>query len=420
MMIRYNDEFYTTKLDNGLTVQLFRKKGFNKSYFLFGTPIGSFDTNQLLDGKTKVSYPLGIAHFLEHKMFEKANVDVMDEFAKMGAQVNAFTSYEETCYYFSTNKEYKKALNLLLDFVQELSLTKESVEKEKGIIVQELNMYKQISDMNLSLETFKSLYKEHPIKDDIGGDEKNVLDTTLEQLCKCYDLNYHPSRMILIGVIGSDIEEVLQVIKDNQDKKEFKEFHSIKREILEEQKEVVRKNYEFSMDINIPKVTYAIKLEPILEPVEREKMQLALEFLIKFIFTPMNDDYQKWINEEIINDSFDYDVGLSEENALVMFENETNKIEEFYDLIQRQISDFDVSSFTAETLEQLKRRSYGSTLRMLDDFGNVAVRAMRSYFAGLDFYQSIDLINEITLDDIKKAYKLLCNDNVSKVKLLPK
>ena len=150
---RYQETYYTETLENGLRVVLWYKPGYARSLFMMATPLGAMDLIQEDAQGNTYSYPAGIAHFLEHKMFEKQDQDVMNEFSRMGANVNAFTSYNETAYYFSTSGSIEGPLDLLLDFVQQLDISDASVEKEKGIIVSELNMYQQMSDSRLLMET---------------------------------------------------------------------------------------------------------------------------------------------------------------------------------------------------------------------------------------------------------------------------
>ena len=153
---RYDETYFEETLDNGLRVVIWYKPNFQNSQFLFATPYGALDFKQKDALGNVIEFPSGIAHFLEHKMFESKQGDVMELFSQLGANVNAFTSYNETVYYFSTtNKEVKQELNFLLDFVQSLEITEASVEKEKGIIIQELNMYLQMPDSRLLFESFK-------------------------------------------------------------------------------------------------------------------------------------------------------------------------------------------------------------------------------------------------------------------------
>ena len=213
---RYLEAYDEEILDNGLRVILWHKKGYEKSLFMMVTPFGAEAIKQRNDDQKIITHPTGIAHFLEHKMFAMHGEDVMNRFSAMGANVNAFTSYQETAYYASTSGDPKGPLTLLLDFVQELDIDEASVEKEKGIITSELHMYQEMSDQRLIMETYASLFQEHPLRYDIGGDDDSVNQTTVEQLYCCYRMNYHPANMILICVSGHDSEELLSIIKENQ------------------------------------------------------------------------------------------------------------------------------------------------------------------------------------------------------------
>ena len=217
----FDETYYTDKLPNGLEVIIFHKPDFLTTACAFGTRYGALDINQRFNNKDYHFSP-GIAHFLEHKLFECEEKDIFASFSNLGCNVNAFTSYTETVYYFNTtNSDIKEPLNLLMDFVQDLSITKESVEKEKGIIIQELSMYLQNADNRLIDETYKSLYHEHPLKYDIGGDKYTVSGITKEELEECYSFNYHPSNMALVVVSPLDPSMIFNIIKDNQAKKNF-------------------------------------------------------------------------------------------------------------------------------------------------------------------------------------------------------
>lgn len=216
---KYQESYYEETLKNGLKVVVWHKPNYEKSFALMATPMGSFDIKQIDSKGNMFEYHAGLAHFLEHKMFESDHGDVMDDFSKMGANVNASTTYDMTCYYFQTSGDLFKPLNLLLDFTQSFNIDEASVEKEKGIITQELNMYLQMSDFRLVKETFSALFKEHPLKDDIGGTAQSVQETTLEELKKCYQSNYHPSTMMCVVVTGNDPEQVLDEIRRNQSQK---------------------------------------------------------------------------------------------------------------------------------------------------------------------------------------------------------
>lgn len=414
---RFQETYCEETLENGLKVIIWQTPGFNKSFFLMGTPLGGLDLKQMDENQNYYEFPAGIAHFLEHKMFEKQNCDVMDEFSAMGANVNAFTSYSETAYYFSTTQDPIKPLNLLLDFVQELDISESSVEKEKGIIVQELEMYQQMSEVRIINESLQSMYQQHPLVYDIGGDNDSVLSITKEQLEKCYQLNYHPSKMILVCVTSYDCNSLMEEIKKNQKNKKFPEVSKVERFAVEEPKDVKCHENSISMDIAVEKVNLSFKLEGIEDAVIRNKREWTYKILLDMFFSSLNPDFQKWIDDEIINTSFSFETDFGRDYGLLMFYSESNKSEEFKDMI---LSTFkSIKEIDEKVLQQLKNRYFGISINALQNQKQVAITCMRNYFAGLDFFESIEVIESITKEDVLEALHEIDLENNVKVTIMP-
>ena len=214
------EELFYKKLKNGLDVYLMPKRGFNKTFATFTTKFGSVD-NKLKVKDEIIELPNGIAHFLEHKLFESEEGDITEEFSKYGANVNAYTTYDRTSYLFSCTSNLKENLTLLLDFVQEPYFTDETVEKEKGIIAEEIQMYNDIPDAKIMFATMKSLYKSHPLRNDIAGSIESINEITPEILYECYETYYHPSNMLLFVVGDFDILEIMNLIEENQNNKHY-------------------------------------------------------------------------------------------------------------------------------------------------------------------------------------------------------
>lgn len=416
---RYLETYYTETMENGLRVVLWHKPNYAKSLFMLATPLGAMDLLQEDENGKQFAYPAGIAHFLEHKMFEKQNQDVMNDFSKMGANVNAFTSYNETAYYFSTSGEIEKPLHLLLDFVQTLDISETSVEKEKGIIVSELKMYQQMSDSRLLMELYKSLFWNHPLKYDIGGDEASVCATTKQQLDACYMHNYHPSTMMLVGVSGKDPEKIFSIIRQNQQQKSFEELCPIHRKTIKEPMEVVRAHYQFSMDITVPKIAIAYKLSPCTNVMERLRQEWCIRLAQDLCFSSLNPDYQRWMDEGIISDFVGADIDYGEDYGVLMFYTETWKQDAFEQIVTKvcdQMAHIDVDE---EQLIQLKHRYFGQAVRSLNSFDDIAIGYIRSSFAGYDYFAGMDLINAITITEIRETCQTLCLDHRSIVTIIP-
>lgn len=403
MSDKYQECYYEETLPNGLKAVVWHKKGYQKSFAVMATPMGAFDVSQIDSKGNEFSYHSGIAHFLEHKMFESQSRDVMEDFSGMGANVNAATTYDMTFYYFQTSNDLTEPLNLLLDFTQSLDINEESVEKEKGIIIQELNMYQQMSDFRLVRETFAALYHNHPLKNDVGGTAKSVSETTLDELTRCFKSNYHPSSMICVVVTGKEPEEVMKIIRKNQASKKFPSISSIQRKHVHEPKEVLKEHVVFEMDVNQPKVNLAFKLEGIRNAKERYRTELCLRFLFDSMFTTINNEYQEWMNQEIINDFFGYEFDFGDDYGYCMLYSETNKPEEFKKLMLDHLNKLKDTPLKKEIFDQLKRRYFGENIRELNDFESIAVAYVRSYFSKCHYFDIYDMIENICLEDIQKS-----------------
>lgn len=414
---KYFDEiYYTETLPNGLNVIIFHKPYFKTSICSFGTPYGALKINEKYKNKKYHFHP-GIAHFLEHKVFEEKNEDMLNVFSSMGASVNAFTSYKETVYYFvKTGSDIYEPLNLLLDFVQNLNITKESVEKEKGIIVQELEMYKQKPDQRLLNETYKSLYHNYPLKYDVGGDNKSVNAITLEELETCYKINYHPSNMALCITSPLDPKKIIKIVRENQKKKNFSNSNIPIVNNEKEPDEVARQRYKFKMNINTSKHVYAIKNKSRFKSNgEMIKIELSLKLLLDMYFSSLNPKYQDWIKDELINDYFGYDVDICSEYFYIIFyiENDDEKV--LPKLIKETLKDDLIND---ELLEQLKRRYISSTFELFNDIELFNSIYIRDYLNGNDTFEEIKVLKDINIYDIKNSLKYLNSPHISYVSMI--
>ena len=416
---KYQETYYEETLDNGLKVIVWHKPNYEKSFALMGTPLGGFDLSQINKKGQIKEYPSGVAHFLEHKMFEKDNEDVMEEFSRMGANVNAATSYDNTCYFFQTSDDIEEPLNLLLDFAQNIDINTESVEKEKGIIVQELNMYQQMSDFRLVRETFASLYENHPLKFDVGGTTDDVINTTLDDLLDCFKYNYHPSNMICVVVTGKEPDVIFDIIRKNQNNKRFETIELMKRKNVNEPKEVVLKNKSFEMDVNKPKLNIAFKFDGIKNSKDRVLVDTGLRFILDILFTPVNPEYQEWLDNNIINDFFGYDYDFGSDYGYLMIYSETSKKDEFIKMVFNKIQSLKNMIFDKEIFEQLKRRYFGENIRELNDFENIAFNYVRFYFNNIDYLSVYDCIESMKIDDLQNVLKFLSFDQFSIIECNP-
>lgn len=412
----FDEDFYIEKLDNGLEVVIFNKKDFLTTACAFATSYGALNTDEVLDDKEYHFHP-GVAHFLEHKLFESEDKNIFEEFSNMGCNVNAFTSYHETVYYFSTtNKEIEEPLNLLLDFVQKLDITDENVEKEKGIICQELAMYMQNPDSRLLQETYRSLYHNYPLKYDIGGDETSVNAISKDELDLCYKINYHPNNMVLLIVSPLDVNYLMDIVKENQSKKHFDKQKDVKTLSLDEDESVVRKEFSFEMDINKPKHVYALKLKPNFKDSDDiVYKQWCLDLYLKAYFSSINKDYQEWLNKGLINDYFGYEVDFDKDYAYILFYNESED-DNIKELVDNELKK---DLITEEILTSIKRRYIGNSFDTLNDVESFDTGYVRDYVNGIDYFKSIEILTHISLDDLKAVFKGFDYSNYALIHILP-
>jgi predicted Zn-dependent peptidase len=407
-------------LENGLTVYIVQKKDTKTQTAFFAVPFGGLNLCQYVAHEV-IQYPAGIAHFLEHKLFEDyKGLDVMQQFTKRGAQVNAFTSHNETVYYFRTSRlNFKYELNLLLDFVQSFSITEEAVEKEKGIITQELKMYQQIPEQRLILETYRSLFHHHPIREDIGGDEESIQRITKKILEACHAVNYQPKQSVLVVITSKSAEEVLNWIQTNQARKVFRPAQETSTIYPEELKTVHREHYIFDMDIQSTKMTLSYKLN-LSNPDHLINLhhEWSLRFLLELKFTAINEAYQSWIVEHRIHDYFGFDLDVNPSMAFVLFFIEGEDELDFQTLITSTLAQ-SIDPYK-ENIALLKRRYIAQMIRSFDDHDDYALSLIRSDFLQIPLDASISVIEAIELNDLIEMQERIIQSPTVLVKMRSK
>lgn len=405
---RFDEVYYTETLANGLKVIIWHKPTFYNSVFCFATPFGAFNLLQEV-GQQRISYHSGVAHFLEHKMFENENnSDVMEDFTRLGCNVNAFTSYLETVYHFSTTtNNTKQALNILLDFVQSFSVTNASVEKEKGIISEEFKMYLQMPDYRLAMESFKALFHTFPLNQDISGDQENIMAITKEELEEAHRINYHPSNMVLSIVTNQDPEVILSWVKENQDSKSFNPKPNIKKLYLAEPLEVVSAYQQIKMQLQQPKIAMSYKFKPQIQDKKVAfKLNYILKFWIKGYFTRLNPLYQQWRNEGLINDNFSVSAEYSPEVAFLMVSGDKLH-QDFVELIDNYLQEKISKPISLALLQQLKRRCLGKFLKEFNNIEDIAVNVINACWLDFTPFEIIEIIESIQIEDFTQLNELL-------------
>ena len=394
----YNMTVKEKTLDNGLHVILVHKPDYYRTLCTLATGAGGFDLIQEVNGK-RIQHRTGCAHYLEHQMFRLQGKDVTDLFAKMQASTNAFTTFNKTAYYFQTTADFKDSLKLLLDFVEELDIDQQSVQKEKGIILSEYDMYDQQPDQKLFKETWRSLYKKHPIRTDVLGTKEDIKDISVEDLDLFYRLNYDPSRLTLIVVTGKDIDEVLSWIEQDQKNVSSKILGNVSRVIEDEPIEVYRTHYEQEMDISLPYVSVAYKFEPETNAYRALEKDFAIQMCLDALLSPLNPDYQSWLDEKIITQVVGAECDITTDHAYLVFYAQTPDPKRFIELIESLSMNL-TQALNKENYEALKAKSIAANIRGLDQFENLAIELLDARLGGYDYWDSLKICEKLTRKEI--------------------
>ena len=408
---KIKEVLYTETLENGLNVYLLPKKGFHKSYATFSTNLGSIAT-QIKDNKNNIiDLPMGIAHFLEHKLFEQNNQDVSTKFAANQARVNAFTQNNRTTYMFSCTANLEKNVELLLNFVQNPLFTNEGVEKEKGIITQEIRMYQDDPNTVAYMSLLKNLYKDHPVKYDILGTEETIKAINVDILNKAHQTFYNPNNMILF-ITGNFIPEELMIfIRENQKNTIFLEQYKNVDNIPTQNDLIYKKELKIDLEISIPNYLLAIKQLPTnFETENIMKKELIMAILIDLIIGKSSPNYRHLLNDGLINDTFGIDITFEESYGFFLVGSETY----FPKDLDKALRDIflNISSFKIEreAFNRTKRQIIGGFIQALNSLEYIANQFTKYYYVGSSLFDILKVADNITIDDLNDAKKYLFNE----------
>ena len=413
--MNYNLDLTKETLPNGLQVLLVHKPDYQRSLFLLGAKVGGFDIDQNVDG-TLVHHKSGLAHYLEHQMFYLDGEDVSELFAGLQCLTNAYTSYTETAFYFSTTADVIQPLKLLFDFVENLDVTNKTIEKEKGIILSEYDMYQQSPEQRLFKETLISLYKNHPMKVDVLGSKEDIQNMRMEDLKYFYELNYDPSKLCLVGITGKDTDEIMEWIKDCQKDVESKCDKEISRVFKEEPMEVNRKEFVDTMDISQPFVCVGFKMKPCSNVIESIEKDFAVNMWLDSLMGPLNPKFQEWLDRRIFTQFVGAEADFTIDHSYVLFYAQTINPDAFIELVKEQVKK---KTILNEDYQSLRAQAIANNLRGLNHFDGLANDLLRSHFENFDYMDSLNRIQKMSLDKVLSNLGDLDFSNVCVTKILP-
>jgi predicted Zn-dependent peptidase len=418
------EDLYHEKFPNGLNVYILPKKGFNKTFATFTTKYGSIDNNFVPLGKEEyVKVPDGIAHFLEHKLFEKEDGDVFQQFSKQGASANAFTSFTRTAYLFSSTSDVEKNLETLVDFVQDPYFSEKTVEKEKGIIGQEITMYDDNPDWRLYFGLIQNLYQNHPVKIDIAGTIESIAHITKDLLYECYNTFYHPSNMLLFIVGAVDPNKFMDQVRENQAKKDYKVMPEIQRKFEDEPLQTAEQKQVLEMNVQTSKCLIGMKaLHVDQSGADLLKNELTMNVLLDLLFGKSSENYNQLYNEGLIDETFSYDYTQEQGFGFAMVGGDTENPDKLADQLKNMLFEAkNGTTFTEEQLDRAKKKKIGGFLRAVNSPEYIANQFTRYAFNDMNLFDVVPTLEKITLGDVKTmASEVISEERFSVCQVIPK
>ena len=359
-----------------------------------------------------VKVPDGVAHFLEHKMFEMPDGDASDAFSRLGAATNAFTSSSRTAYLFSTGERELECTELLLDFVQDIYLTeKKRRGKRRESFVRKSRCMMMILTGKTIFGAIRNLYVSHPVAVDIAGTCESVNATQITDLETCYRTFYHPSNMVLFVVGHIEPEQMMEMIRKNQAAKIFANPVPIKREKINEPDEIASAKTVTEMDVVMPKLTLAIKVNDLPEtPYARIRRELSMNIIMDLLFSKSSSLYHEWLGKGLINDTFGGFFTQERDYSYIQIGGDTAKpdvLEQALKELVKQLPDYPFER--SGTLKESAKKTMGNFIMMFNSPENIANLFIRYHFEGFSAFELIDVLNDLTfqdLNDAKQCFKI--------------
>ena len=405
------EELYMKEYPCGLKAFIIPKKGYSKKYAMFSTNFGSIDSKFNLYGKGEIiEVPDGVAHFLEHKLFEQTDGNAMEMFADMGVSSNAFTSFNQTSYLFSCTDKFEEAFELLLRFVQNPDISEESVEKEKGIIGQEIRMYEDDPDWRLYFNLIGALYNDFPVRKDIAGTIESISHINREVLYKCFNTFYHLSNMAILVVGDVDVNKTFEIIENKVDIN--KEKIHIDRGYPTEGNKINEERVEINLDVHNPLFMIGFKNnDEIKNDIRKE---IAINIALETLLGKGSECYISMYENGLLTSALDVDSTFEKYYSFVSISGESEKYEEVIDRVVDVLEKAKQTGVVKEDFMRIKKKFLGEALRLFNSVEKIAHSFMSNFFRGVNIFEYIEMYEKITVEDVNNAIKdLIKKENMA-------
>ena len=402
-------EYILNEHPSGLKILLYPMKGFSSNYAIFGTKYGSVDNAYLNEKGERVDLPEGIAHFLEHKLFESEDGDAFAKYAKTGAYSNAYTSFDRTCYLFSCSNRFYDNLKILLDFVRSPYFTEATVSKEQGIIGQEIRMYDDMPNWRVMFNMLEGMFYNHPVRIDIAGTVDSIAKITHNTLYDCYNRFYDLSNMFIVLAGDFSTDEVLDFIYKNLKNAE-NPMGNTKSVIPEEPKEV--KEHFVSCNLDVAKPLFCLGFKEADASETPDEMQLvSTEILLKMLAGSASPLYRELLEKGLINEEFSFEYFNGRGFALPIFEGESDNPEAVMELILEKIEQYKTNGLDKKLFEAVRRELYGRGICRFDASESVCSMLTDATVLNYDVFKYFDALAKITPEDVTARLSVFEREN---------
>lgn len=407
------------QMDNGLDVYIFPKPGYNKQFAMYATNYGSNDTKFVVPGEAQATtVPDGIAHFLEHKLFEEEDGNVFESYAKLGAQPNAFTNFNMTAYHFTSTDNFYECLDILTGFVGRPYFTDQNVEKEKGIIAQEIKMYEDDPNWRVFFNLLGGMYQNHPVRNDIAGTVDSIMQIDKELLYKCYNTFYHPSNMVLFIIGDIDPDRVWNQLESKFNKDNRSKQGKIDRIYPDEPENVTRNRIEEKLAVSRPLFALGFKDKPVGEGGKLLERIVLSELVIDMLAGPSSDLYTRLYEEGLIDGSFGADYTAERDYCYAMMTGETSNPDKVVDTIFDGIRSIREKPFERAYFERIKKKKLGEFIRNFNYIEVIGYIFSSLIFKDIMIFDYLQKLNDVSYDQVIDAFNNLFDINRSTVSII--
>ena len=402
--LKLDEKYYGFTHSSGLRVFVFPKK-LSTSYALFATNYGSLENCFKVSTEDEfVTVPAGIAHFLEHKMFEnEEGKDTFELFGKTGASANAYTSFDKTAYLFSSTDKFYESLEILIDFVTHPYFTPETVAKEQGIIAQEIQMYEDNPNTRVYYELMRALYKNHDVRTEIAGSVESISHITSDLLYKCYNTFYNLNNMVLCVCGEVDTQKVADVLDKTLVK--APDFE-VDRVYKDESAEVYKAYTETKMQVAKPQFAIGVKDTSIPKDLrEFSKKDFGMRILNEILFSSSSEFFNDMYEKGILNSQFSCEYDSASSFAYNYYSGETDDPLEFLGILKDYIKQMQKKHIDKDAFLRAKRTVYADFVRLFDSTDEIANELVSYALLGINLFDNVEILDSIDIDYIEK---LLC------------